>query len=50
MGKCPYCSEEIRPVRDESATPEESGEGVSGGTWICPACETILSVSEIDFL
>ncbi len=48
MGECPHCGEERTPVRDESATPEGSGEGVSGGTWICPACETILSASEFD--
>lgn len=50
MAGCPHCGEDIRPVRDESATPEDSGEGISGGTWICPECETILSVSEIEFL
>jgi uncharacterized protein with PIN domain len=48
MANCPHCDGAIRPVRDESAAPAESGGGISGGTWICPECETILSVSEID--
>lgn len=50
MEKCPYCSEGIRPVRDESTTPKEGGEGVSGGMWISPVWETIRSVSVIDVL
>lgn len=50
MAKCPYCHENIQPVRDESAKPEDTGEGISGETWICPECEAVLSVSELDVL
>lgn len=50
MAKCPYCSENIQPERDKTAQPENTGEGIVGGTWICPECETVLSVSEIDVL
>lgn len=50
MAKCPYCSEDIQPVRDESAKPKDTGEAIAGGTWICPECETVLSVSETDVL
>jgi phage terminase large subunit GpA-like protein len=48
MANCPHCDETITPVRDRSATPDGSGDGISGGTWICPVCETILGVSEVD--
>lgn len=50
MAKCPYCGEKVRPVRDESATPKGTGDGISGSTWICPECETILGVSEVTVL
>jgi phage terminase large subunit GpA-like protein len=49
MANCPHCDKTITPVRDCSATPEGSGDGISGGTWICPACETILGISEVNF-
>lgn len=50
MAKCPYCNESIRPVRQESATPEGTGHGISASTWICPECEVILAVTEVDML
>lgn len=50
MAKCPHCKEQIRPVSDAAALPEDSGYGISGITWVCPKCEVILGVSEVDFL
>jgi DNA-directed RNA polymerase subunit RPC12/RpoP len=49
MAKCPHCGERITPKRDCSTTPDGSGDGISGGTRVCPECETILGISEVDF-
>jgi hypothetical protein len=35
---------------DEATTPGGRGKGVAGGTWICPECNAILGVSEVDML
>lgn len=48
MGACPHCGETIRPVIDQNATPHDGGLGIAGATWVCPECNTILSVSEVD--
>lgn len=50
MASCPHCQEVVRPVRDPTATPRGTGEGISGITWICPECDCILAISELDFL
>lgn len=48
--KCPHCGNGILPIRAESATPEGTGEGISASTWICPECNVILGVSEVNLL
>lgn len=50
MAICPKCTKKIRPVIDPGATPEGGGIGISSVTWICPECEVILGVSEVDLL
>ena len=50
MAVCPQCERAIRPVIDEAATPDGDGECIAGGTWICPECETISGISEVDIL
>jgi hypothetical protein len=50
MVHCPECKDQVRPVGAPSAPPKGSGIGISGITWVCPNCEVILGVSEVDFL
>jgi phage terminase large subunit GpA-like protein len=50
MAICPHCEEVVRPVIDEATTPDGGGKGVAGGTWVCPECDVILGVSEVDML
>lgn len=50
MATCPSCREQIRPVIDPEAVPTDGGRGVAAATWICPECDVILSISEVDLL
>lgn len=50
MATCPACQEQVRPVIDPAATPEDAGWGIAAATWVCPKCEAILGVSEVDLL
>lgn len=47
---CPACNEQIRPVIDPAAAPENAGLGITAVTWVCPECGVILGVSEVDLL
>lgn len=50
MAKCPGCDEHIQPVTDTAAVPDGGGRGISTVTWVCPECDIILGVSEVDLL
>lgn len=41
-GTCPYCDEEVDPVR--GGEPQDHA-GIAT-VWICPVCERILGISE----
>jgi hypothetical protein len=48
MATCSHCERTITLVRDCSTTPEGSGDGISGGTWICPEYDMIFGISEVE--
>ena len=50
MATCPVCREQVSPLIDPDATPEGAGRGIAAATWVCPECDAILGVSEVDLL
>lgn len=50
MALCPRCNQRITPVSDPAATPAGGGFGITAMTWVCPICDVILGVTEVDLL
>lgn len=48
MATCPNCAKKVTPEKDPQATPT-TGDGLAAVTWVCPECDVILSVSEVNF-
>lgn len=50
MATCPACGNQVRPVKDPAAIPRDTEPGIAAATWVCPECDAILGVSEVNLL